>query len=50
MEQMIESFNEDQTSFNFQGNRFHILPNRSFIVDESLVQYGINVRCKDKLN
>ncbi len=50
MEQMIESFQENQTSFNFQGNRFHILPNRSFVVDESLAQYGINVNYKDKLN
>jgi hypothetical protein len=49
-EEIVESFKEDETGFMYRGRRFAILPNRSFIIDESLHVYGINLKCKHQLN
>ncbi len=42
LDEAVESFNIRQRTFNWQGQRFSILPNRSFIINESLKKYGIN--------
>jgi hypothetical protein len=42
-EELVENVRLAQNSFNWRGERFSILPNRSFIVDESLAIYGIKV-------
>jgi hypothetical protein len=49
-EEVIASFNTGQNSFFLEGHRFILLPNRSFIVDESLKTYGLNLNYKHKLN
>lgn len=49
-EEIIETFNTDQNSFILKGQRFSLLPNRSFIVDESLRIYGVNLNYNYKLN
>jgi hypothetical protein len=42
-EELVENFQQAKNNFNWLGQRFSILPNRSFIVDESLSIYGIKV-------
>lgn len=42
LDEAEESFTAGQRTFYWQGHRFSILPNRSFIMDESLKKYGIN--------
>jgi len=39
-EEIIESMNENTSRFFWMGKRYDILPNKSFIVDESLKVYG----------
>jgi len=41
-EEIIESLEARKNSFIFQGQRYAVLPNRSFIVDQSLNIYGLN--------
>lgn len=49
-EEIIESFNVARNNFVFMGQRFFVLPNRSFIIDESLNVYGLHVNDRHKLN
>ena len=42
-EKMVELFHTQQKTFCWRGQRFSVLPNRSFIMDESLKVYGIVV-------
>lgn len=49
-EEIVESFNAGQTSFFLEGRRFTLLPNRSFIIDDSLKTYGLNINYNHKLN
>ncbi|MEO7767220.1 MAG: hypothetical protein ABIS01_07330 [Ferruginibacter sp.] len=49
-EEIVECFNEAKKSFILQGQRFNLLPNRSFIVDETLKAYGLNLHYNHKLN
>ncbi len=42
LDEAVESFEAGQRTFNWRGQRFSILPNRSFIMDESLKRYGIS--------
>jgi hypothetical protein len=39
-EEVIESFREGANHFIFRGSRYTFLPNRAFILDESLEVYG----------
>ena len=41
-EAIINSFSSDSITFFFNGQQFTLLPNRSFVVDESLNKYGLN--------
>jgi len=41
LDEVLDFFEADQRAFNWQGQRFSILPNRSFIMDESLNRYCI---------
>lgn len=43
LDEFVEALEESQRAFTWQGVRFSILPNRSFIIDESLRMYGIRV-------
>lgn len=38
------------TSYIFNDHLFSFIPNRSLILDESLVDYGINLNFRDILN
>jgi len=42
LDEAVESFHASQRTFYWRGQRFSILPNRSFIMDESLNSYGIS--------
>jgi len=42
LDEIVDSFEASQRVFTWRGHRFSILPNRSFIMDESLKMYGIN--------
>lgn len=49
-EKIIESIVADCSSFVLNGKRFSILPNQSFIIDETLRLYGLNFNANYKLN
>lgn len=49
-QEMIESIKENQHRFFWMGKRFDILPNKSFIMDESLKVYGISINKGIQLN
>lgn len=42
-DEIIDSYNDRKNSFTWGGLRYSIMPNRAFIVDQSLEQYGIKV-------
>ncbi len=52
-EQLTENlshFNDNPASFISNGHLYAFAPNRSFILDESLIQYGIDLNFSDMLN
>ncbi|MCW3092781.1 MAG: hypothetical protein JWP81_3850 [Ferruginibacter sp.] len=49
-EEITECFNEAKNSFMLKGTRYNVLPNRSFILDETLKAYGLDLNYKHKLN
>ena len=50
LKEMITNFKEGNNQFYWRGRRFDILPNRSFIVDDSLKCYGLTINQNQLLN
>jgi hypothetical protein len=42
LDEAVEALEQSKRAFYWRGQRFSILPNRSFILDESLKMYGIS--------
>ena len=49
-EETLEAFSAASRSFVFRDRKYLILPNRSFIIDESLKAYGVQLNYNHYLN
>lgn len=49
-EEMVERVTEKARFFYWMGERFTIMPNRSFIIDKSLEAYGVPANYQQRLN